>query len=408
MTFLYDLGIRVFNLFIVVASLFDKKAKDWLTGRKGLFESLASNVSEGDKIIWFHVSSLGEFEQGRPLMEALKKNKKGYKILLTFFSPSGYLVRKDYSGADYVFYLPLDTRRNARKFLGIVKPEMVFFIKYEYWYHFLHQLKDSQSKVFLVSAIFRLQQLFFRSYGKWYRRMLHCFDHIFVQDVRSVELLASVSVRNVTLSGDTRFDRVKQIAGESKKIDIAERFASGAFTYVCGSTWEKDEEILIKYIDRDTSSRFIIAPHEISESHIDSLAGKLGKRAIRFSEAGGKLNEFSVLIIDNIGMLSAIYKYGHVAYVGGGFGAGIHNILEAAVYGLPVVFGPNYQRFYEAVELIKDGGAFSVSSYEECKLNFDELQFNKSSYARASKATTNFVTRNLGATDMILDYLKKS
>lgn len=408
MTVLYNLGIRIFYLLLIIASCFNTKARNWLHGRKGLMKNLTGKLSGKDPVIWFHASSLGEFEQGRPLMEALKKTMPEYKILLTFFSPSGYMVQKNYEGADFVFYLPLDTKGNARKFLEIVNPEITFFIKYDYWYHFLHQLKKRKGRVYLISAIFRPQQLFFKSYGAWYRNLLQYFDLIFVQDTRSVELLATISVTNVKLSGDTRFDRVAQIASESKRIETAERFTSGKFTYVCGSTWEKDEDIIAKYINQTSpGSKFIIAPHEISESHIETLQRKIEKKTIRFSKAGEKPEEADVLLIDNIGMLAAIYKYGKVAYIGGGFGTGIHNILEAAVYGMPVIFGPNYKRFNEAVELIKDGGAFSITSFNECKQIFDELYSKKSDYQGASEATRGFVTRNLGATATILKYLKK-
>ncbi len=409
MTLLYNLGIRLFNLLVIITSFFDTKAREWVKGRKGLLKHLKGVISGKDRIVWFHASSLGEFEQGRPLMEAFKKTRPECKILLTFFSPSGYLIRKDYLGADYVFYLPLDTNKNAQKFLEIAKPEIAFFIKYDYWYHYLNQLKKSKTRVYLISAIFRPQQLFFKSYGRWYCRLLHCFDQIFVQDTNSMELLSSISVRNVSLSGDTRFDRVAQIAEESAKIEVAEKFTSDRFTYVCGSTWDKDEEIIAKYINQNTAGcKFIIAPHEISQSHLEALLSRIDKKVILYSKAKDGIKEADVLIIDNIGMLSAIYKYGKVAYIGGGFGNGIHNILEASVYGMPVIFGPNYKRFHEAVALLQEGGAFTIGSYEECKMRFDDLYSKKSDYLTASEATKNFVKRNLGATNTVLNYLKKS
>ena len=409
MTLLYNLGISLFYFLVVVTSVFNTKAKEWLKGRKHLLINIADTISDKDRIIWFHASSLGEFEQGRPLIEAFRRSMPEYKILLSFFSPSGYQIRKDYSGADYVFYLPLDTKRNARKFLQIVKPEMAFFIKYEFWYHYLTQLKKSKARVYLISAIFRPQQLFFKSYGKWYRNLLKCFDQIFVQNTKSIDLLSTISVTHVTLAGDTRFDRVKGIAVASKKIEIAEKFASGKWTYVCGSTWEKDEEILAEYINQDKADcKFIVAPHEISDSHIAAMTRKFEKKVILYSKAIKGIEEADVLVIDNIGMLSAIYKYGNVAYIGGGFGTGIHNILEAAVYGLPVIFGPKYEKFIEAVELLKEGGAFSITSFGECKMKFDELRSKKAIYEEASNATKKFITRNLGATETILKYLKKN
>ena len=305
MTLIYNLGIRLFYLLVIINSLFNKKAREWLNGRRGLLNRLADTISEKDRVVWFHASSLGEFEQGRPLMEVFKKEMPEYKILLTFFSPSGYLIQKDYLGADYVFYLPLDTKGNARRFLDIVKPEMTFFIKYEFWYHFLSQLKKGKNRVYLISAIFRKQQLFFKPYGQWYRNLLGCFDQIFVQDTNSIDLLSAISIKNITLSGDTRFDRVAQIAEESAKIEIAQKFASDKLTYVCGSTWEKDEDLIIKYINQNnTACKFVIAPHEISESHIEALIRRIDKKVVRYSKATADIKEADVLIIDNIGMLS--------------------------------------------------------------------------------------------------------
>ena len=409
MTLLYDLAVKFYYLAARLMSLSNPKAKKWVEGRKGLLEKLRQEVEKGYPYIWFHAASLGEFEQGRPIIEALKREKPDHKILLTFFSPSGYEIRKNYPEADLICYLPLDTKRNARRFLEIVNPVLAVFIKYEYWYHFLTGLKKHSCKVILISAVFRSGQIFFKPWGGWYRKLLRCFDHIFVQDEKSVQLLASHTIHNVTVTGDTRFDRVAQIVAETKEIPIAQEFSRDKFTFIFGSTWEKDEDILTHYINSDKSgSRFIIAPHEIHESHIKNLASKLLVPYILYSEAGkSDLSSTTVLIINNIGMLSSLYRYAQIAYIGGGFGTGIHNILEAAVYGMPVVFGPHYSKFREAHELINAGGAFPIKSYEDLKLRFEELQDNADLLASTSNATKNYVKKNLGATQIILDNLSQ-
>jgi len=410
MVVIYDLIIRLYYLAILLAFPFNSKARDWVRGRSDWEQELRKKIQPGDHVIWFHASSLGEFEQGRPVIESWRKEKPSHKILLTFFSPSGYNhINKSYEGVDYVHYIPFDTRRNARSFIDIVKPELVVFVKYEFWYHLLSEAKKIGSKIILVSAIFRAKQLFFKFYGKWYRKLLYLFDHIFVQDEISVDLLMQLGGLSVSISGDTRFDRVVQIAEKESKIDIAREFSENRFTYVFGSTWSKDEDIIIPYInDSKSDSCFILAPHEISEAHIKNLINRLHKRVALFSLAYGKsLSEAKVLIIDNIGMLSKLYRYGKVAYVGGGFRKGIHNILEPAVYGMPVVFGPRYHKFREAVQLIREGGAFSVSNYDELKNILDKLREEKSVLDVASGATRKFVQSNLGATQAIIEYLKK-
>lgn len=410
MTALYNLGIRIYYLFVLIASLYNQKARYWIKGRKYWQIKMEEQISESDTIVWFHASSLGEFEQGRPIIEAYRKEFPDHKILLTFFSPSGFDIRKDYKGADYVFYLPLDTKKNAREFLRIAHPERVLFIKYEFWFQFLREIKRSRAELVLISAIFRNNQIFFKNYGKWFRRMLSFFDHIFVQDGGSFNLLQNIGIDEVTIAGDTRFDRVAQIANESKEIAIAKRFSDGYFTYICGSTWEKDEDIICKYINQSTKGvRFIIAPHEISTSHILMLRKKIDRRVALYSEAESEaFDRVNVLIIDNIGMLSSIYRYGDVAYIGGGFGVGIHNILEAAVFGMPVVFGPNFQKFREAVELVKDGGAFPIGSFNEFKELCDNFRENAKSLKKAADATKAFVNMNMGATEAIMNYLRKS
>jgi 3-deoxy-D-manno-octulosonic-acid transferase len=406
---LYDLGIRFYYLQLWIASLFNRKARAWIKGRKGWAERLQSDIDSFSPIVWFHSSSLGEFEQGKPIIESWRKENPDFKILLTFFSPSGYENIKNNHVVDFIHYIPLDTRQNARKFIQIVKPKLVIFIKYEFWYHMLHEATNIGATAILVSSVFRRGQLFFKFYGKWYRKVLHLFNHIFVQDENSLDLLMNIDVKKVSIAGDTRFDRVTQIASQNKKIDIVESFTAGRFTYIFGSTWQKDEDIIIPYINScKLDSCFIIAPHEIELKHIQQLENKLHKRIALFSNAYGKsLLEARVLIIDRIGLLSSIYRYGNVAYIGGGFGKGIHNILEPAVYGMPVVFGPRYQKFHEANALFVEGGAFSITNFEELKSIFDTLRENKHALEKASEATREFVQRNLGATQAILNYLKK-
>ncbi len=410
MTVLYNLGIRIYYLLVLIASLYNRKARLWIKGRKNWQQKMEELIPESESIVWFHASSLGEFEQGRPIIEAHRKEFPEYKILLTFFSPSGFDIRKNYKGADYIVYLPLDTRKNAREFLCIAHPERAIFIKYEFWFQFLKEIKKTKTELVLISANFRSDQIFFKKYGKWFRSMLRLFDHIFVQDGGSFNLLQNIGIDEVTIAGDTRFDRVSQIARESKQIDIAKRFSEGHFTYICGSTWDKDEDVLCSYINQSTSgARFIIAPHEISDAHILALQKKIDRKAVFYSKAKDHTFEkVNVLIIDNIGLLSSIYRYGKVAYIGGGFGVGIHNVLEAAVYGMPVVFGPNFQKFREAKELVRDGGAFPVGSYSELKELFDTFREKEKSLKKAAEATKTFVNMNMGATEVIMKYLRKS
>jgi 3-deoxy-D-manno-octulosonic-acid transferase len=410
MVLLYDAGIYLYYFFVLIASLFNRKAKLWIDGKRGLFTRMKVEMQGVERLAWFHASSLGEFEQGRPVMEALRKSDPECKILLTFFSPSGYEVRKNYPGADYIYHMPLDTPRNARRFLEIIKPELVVFIKYEFWYHFLTQTKKTGAKLILISAIFRPGQLFFRWYGGWYRKMLRCFDYIFVQDEYSLDLLMNISIEHVRIAGDTRFDRVVQIAAEAKQNIVVQQFASGRFTYIFGSTWEKDEELIVEFINCcKLDVCYIIAPHEIHPFNIKNLVSKIEKKTILYSEAKrSELNEARVLIIDNIGMLSSLYRYGQLAYIGGGFGKGIHNILEAAVYGIPVVFGPNHKKFREAVELVREEGGFAVNNFNELKEILGRLREKKDKLSDASQKTLAFIKKNTGATETILSFLKRT
>jgi 3-deoxy-D-manno-octulosonic-acid transferase len=407
MAFLYELGIRFYYLLILLVSPFNAKARLWLSGRKNIFKRLRSEIDPDRPLVWFHASSLGEFEQGRPVIEAFRKKNPDFKILLTFFSPSGYEIRKSYPGADYIYYLPLDTRKNARKFINLVKPRWVVFIKYDFWYNFITVLSNRKIEIYLISAKFRSNQTFFRAYGTWYKKLLTHFDHLFVQDQQSVDLLSKINIKNVSLSGDTRFDRVMQIAADSKPISLVEEFIKGRFTIVCGSSWGKDEDLIVRYIDNNNFNPcFIIAPHEIHQGHIRGLQDKIKKKSVLFSEIDlNNITNAEVLIIDNIGMLSSLYKYAQVAYIGGGFGAGIHNILEAAVYGIPVIFGPNFGKFREAIELINEEGAFTFTSYEELENLFNSFQKDKPKLTDASNASKDYVSRNVGATGKILNFL---
>ena len=407
---LYSIGIRLYYILVLLASPFNTKASHWIRGRRRLFKHIRKEFKTKNPVAWFHAASLGEFEQGRPLIEALRKKRPELCIVLTFFSPSGYEVQKDYPGADFIYYLPLDTRKNAITFIKLIKPELVVFVKYEFWYHFLTEVKNFGAQLILISSIFRPGQLFFKKRGSWYRSMLSYFNHIFVQDEKSMNLLANLNLTNVSIAGDTRFDRVAQIAAESNAIDIAEHFTKNRKAFVFGSTWEKDEQLITQYINSSNSDTcFILAPHEINETHIKQLMSGLHKQVVRYSMLNtGDLQDAKVLIIDNIGMLSALYRYGCVAYIGGGFGKGIHNVLEPAVYGMPVIFGPNYSKFKEAVDLVSEGGAFSINDFNKLKEKLDLFQNSKKELSHASRATKSFVQRNLGATHVILKYLTNS
>jgi 3-deoxy-D-manno-octulosonic-acid transferase len=406
MRYFYSAAIGLYGLGIFAASFFSPKARLWIQGRKKIFRQIGDSV-KNERVIWMHAASLGEFEQGRPVMEEIRRRYPQSKILLTFFSPSGYEIRKKSSGADYVFYLPLDTQHNAIRFISLIKPSMAIFIKYEFWYHYLNQLHKAHVPVYLISGIFRPSQIFFRRYGKWFRKMLFFFDHLFVQNQESASLLKAISVTNVTVAGDTRFDRVRQIAASTREIPLAVRFKSDCICVVAGSTWPADENFLIRYINScDEPVKFIIAPHEIHEEHIRRIIQELKKPFVRFSEAiDTPITEKQILIIDNIGLLSSLYRYGDIAYIGGGFGKGIHNILEAATFGLPVLFGPNYSKFSEAVELIRLGGAVSVSGMDEIQSHLARWLSDKAERLSAGAVAKEYVHRKAGATSVIVNHL---
>ena len=408
MIWIYNTGIFFYTLSIRIASLFNNKAKLWLNGRKNIFKQLESIFkNEKNPVIWFHCASLGEFEQGRPIIEKIKDKHPHYKILITFFSPSGFEIRKNYALADYVFYLPVDTASNAKKFIEIVQPQMAFFIKYEFWYHYLNTLNTKQIPTYLISALFRKNQIFFKPYGGFYRKILKYYDYIFVQNDDSMELLIKLGLKNICVSGDTRYDRVSEIAAQAKSLELIEIFKGKNNLIVVGSSWQAEEQLIASYIkQKGLTHKFIFAPHNISENHLLQLERLFSKyKCIRYSKTDKEnIAEFDILIIDNIGLLSSLYKYADIAIIGGAFGSGLHNILEAVVYGCPVVFGPKYYRFPEAVDLLNVGGACSVRNTKELinKLNFLSSPDNKEILYKTCK---DFVSSRKGATEKILNFI---
>jgi len=405
---LYLLGIKFYAFMVRLASLFNEKARFMVAGRKNLFNNLKEKISGDEDIIWFHAASLGEFEQGRPVIEEIKRKNPDSKILLTFFSPSGYEIRKNYEGADYIFYLPYDGALNAKRFIDIVRPKMVFFIKYEYWYYYLRELNRKDIPTYIFSAIYRKEQPFFKWYGAFWRKMLSFYNTIFIQNMESVELLDSIGVKNYVVAGDTRFDRVYDIASKAQHLPLVEKFVGDSDAVICGSTWPKDEDNLIEYIKKhDTGHKWIIAPHETDKSHVADILKKLDGNAVRYTEANEEnVCDSDVLIIDCIGILSSVYQYGKMSYIGGGFGRGIHNTLEAATFGLAIVFGPNYQRFKEAVELIEKGAAFTYEEYSDLETILDKLTGDRVYMEDRGRRSAAYVSDNIGATRTILEKCK--
>jgi 3-deoxy-D-manno-octulosonic-acid transferase len=405
MNVLYNLSIFFYSILIRLALPFNTKAGQIWKGRQRVFAELPKKIKHDRPIIWVHCASLGEFEQGRPLIEAIKKQYPTYQIFLTFFSPSGYEIRKNYELADYIYYLPADTKSNARKLIELVNPEIVFFVKYEFWFHYIQELKKRNIPLYLVSAIFRENQLFFKNspWGKWYRKMLFGFKHFFVQDEQSVELLGRIGFRNVTKAGDTRFDRVAMIARNAKDIPLVEKFKGNQQLLVAGSTWKPDEELLIEYIHSHPEIKFIIAPHETKRRNIDRLISQLKTPVICYTEATEEsvMNK-QVLLVDTIGLLSSVYRYADLAYIGGGFGVGIHNTLEAAIFGMPIVFGPNYLKFNEATTMVKLGVAHPVNDYSELKTILEPLLSDTEKREKIASACISFTQQNLGATQTII------
>ena len=402
MNLFYHTAIMAYVAAIKVASSFGhRKARQMEEGRRDWYRSLAARREEGARYVWFHAASLGEFEQGRPLMERLRTTHPEYKILLTFFSPSGYEVRKNYAGADIVCYLPYDFRSSMRRFLDLMRPEKAFFIKYEFWGNTLTELHNRQIPTYLVSGIFRRHQSFFKWYGGFLRPMLRKFAHLFVQDDESQSLLASIGIHNVTVSGDTRFDRVLDICAQAKVLPWAEKMKA-PFVLVAGSTWPKDEDIILDHFNRHPEMKLIIAPHEIHEEHIAGIVSKLKRPYMRYSQLDeSRVGEVDCLIVDAIGFLSSVYRYGNYAYIGGGFGVGIHNTLEAAVYGIPVSFGPNHSAFREALGLIDAGGALPISAASDWERIVQQMLQDPASLAAAGRAAGAYVHDNAGAGDKI-------
>lgn len=405
---MYNIVIYIYLIGVAIASCFNKKVKKMWAGERQALKVLREKVDPNARYIWFHAASLGEFEQGRPLMEYLRKTHPEYKILLTFFSPSGYEVRKNYEGADIICYLPLDTIRNARRFLRAIKPVMAFFIKYEFWYNYLHILQHRGIPTYSVSSIFRPDQIFFQWYGKGYGRVLKCFTHFFVQNIESKNLLAKLDIHDVEVVGDTRFDRVLQIKEASKQLPIVEKFTENTSkVFIAGSSWLPDEEVFLKYFNLHKDWKLIVAPHVIGEDHLAQIFDLLkGRRVVRYTEATEEnVKEAEVLIIDCFGLLSSIYHYGTISYVGGGFGVGIHNVLEAAVWDIPVIFGPNNKRFQEAQGLIMAGGGFEINDYQSFRDLMMRFETDEMFLQTSKKHAGEFVKGRAGATEKIMGSL---
>lgn len=400
---IYNLVIYIYLFGVKLAALFSSKPAKMVKGHREVFDILRDKIDRNARYIWFHAASLGEFEQGRPLIERIRKEHPEYRILQTFFSPSGYEVRKNYQGADIVCYLPFDTPRNVRRFIEMVNPCMVFFIKYEFWQNYLNTLYKKGIPVYSVSSIFRPNQIFFRWYGKDYRKVLKTFSHLFVQNEVSEKLLASIGVTDVTIVGDTRFDRVLDICTVAKDLPLVKAFKGNSKTFVAGSSWGPDEDIFIRYFNEHPEMKLVIAPHVVSDSHLKEIMEKVKRPCVRYTEATAEnVSKADCLIIDCYGLLSSIYRYGEISYIGGGFGVGIHNVLEAAVYGIPVIFGPNNKKFREAQHLLEKKGGFEINDYEEFKRLMDRFLTDNSYLQQAGNAAGDYVKNNSRALEKIM------
>ncbi|WP_336515711.1 3-deoxy-D-manno-octulosonic acid transferase [Pollutibacter soli] len=412
MTVIYNLGLSLYSVALGLASLWNPKAKLWVDGRKNLLSRIREKAGkQGQSIIWMHCASLGEFEQGRPVIEAIKKEYAGYKILITFFSPSGYEIRKNYQGADYIFYLPVDSRNNAREFMEIVRPQLAIFVKYEFWYHYLTELRARNVPTILLSGVFRQNHPFFKPWGGFWRSMLDCFQVIFVQDPNSAKLLQSIGLDQKTIvSGDTRFDRVLDLSKNAAKLPLIEKFCNNHKVVVAGSTWVEDDEVMDHFAKSNRDVRFVIAPHEILETRIKEVE-KLYTNTIRFSawkEDQENPENKNVLIIDNIGMLATLYQYADITFIGGAFGGdGIHNVLEAVVYYKPVVYGPNHEDFGEAVELVDIGAAETVENALELEKVFRTLLDDANLRKEKGRIAGNYVRAKAGATSIVMQYIQE-
>lgn len=406
MLFLYNLVISIAGFFLKIVALFSPKIKLFTEGRKDVFAILEDKIKPTDKTIWFHSASLGEYEQGLPVIEKIKERYPSHKIIITFFSPSGYEVRKNNTVANVTIYLPLDTKSNAKRFLKLTHPELVFFIKYEFWLNYLRELEKSKTPTYLISGIFRDSQMFFKWYGGFYRKALKAFTFFFVQNESSKEKIEAIGFHNVIVSGDTRFDRVNAILERDNNLDFIEKFKNNSPTIVIGSSWPKDEALLAEYINEAPDNvKFIIAPHNIKADQIASLKAQITKSTVLFSEKENQdLSNYNVFIIDTVGLLTKIYSYGTIAYVGGGFGnPGIHNILEPATFGIPILIGPNYSNFAEAVQLVSLGGCIVITNNSDLKQNLDRLLTDKDFLEEKSRICKTYIQENKGATNSIMN-----
>ena len=400
---IYNLAMYILEQGVKLAALFSDKPAKMVKGYREVFDLLQRKIDRNAQYIWFHAASLGEFEQGRPLIERIRKEYPQYKILQTFFSPSGYEVRKNYDGADIVCYLPIDTPSNVKKFVDLVNPCMVFFVKYEFWQNYLNTLNKKGVPVYSVSSIFRPNQIFFRWYGKGYQQVLKTFAHLFVQNEESKQLLAGIGVNNTTVVGDTRFDRVLDICAAAKQLPLVQKFKGDALTFVAGSSWGPDEDIFIKYFNAHPEMKLIIAPHVVNDSHLKEIESKLQRSCVRYTKATEEdVQQADCLIIDCYGLLSSIYRYGEISYIGGGFGVGIHNVLEAAVYGIPVIFGPNNKKFREAQHLLANKGGFEINDYEDFEQLMNRFLGDEAYLKQSGKAAGDYVKGNAGAMEKIM------
>jgi 3-deoxy-D-manno-octulosonic-acid transferase len=404
MQLLYNIGIHILYFLVFLASIRHPKAKLWVNGRKGQLKKLKQAFSDNDEVIWVHCASLGEFEQGRPLIQEIKSKYPSKKIVLTFFSPSGYEVQKNSPIVDHVCYLPLDTRYNAKRFIKYANPQMAFFVKYEYWYNYLTVLDKRGIPAYFISTIFREDQSFFKWYGKWYRKMLYKATHFFLQNESSAELISTLGISNYTVCGDTRFDRVANIHENIKPLQIVENFINGDPVIIAGSTWKAEEALIRQFLLKKPKVKVVLVPHEVENGSVDRVMQQYGEMAVRYSQAHDADNkDKQVLVVDCYGVLTSLYQYGTIAIIGGGFGVGIHNILEPATFGMPIIFGPNYERFGEATDLVAQNCAFPVNNIEDFNTIVYHLLYNPSTTKKIAAMTAEYVKKNVGATRKIIE-----
>lgn len=411
MRFLYNIFIRAYSVAIRIASLFNHKANLWIQGRQNIFKKIEESLKSNERIIWFHCASLGEFEQGRPLIEIIKKERPNYKILVTFFSPSGYEIRKDYEFADYIFYLPSDTAKNAKRFINLVNPEIAIFVKYEFWFNYFTQIRRKNIPLYLISGVFRPNQHFFKLWGAWQRKQLKNISYFFLQDEKSAKMLQSIGIEDFLVSGDTRFDRVSEILIEKTDLPIIQKFKNGEKLLCAGSSWPPDEDLILDYLKSNNPElKLILAPHDISKNHINEIKTKFQKFDIAvYSETNENedLNDKQILIIDSIGLLNKIYRYADIAYIGGGFGDAIHNLLEPAVYGIPILYGPNHKHFREAIEMSDGKGGFPIESKDDFADTMKLLLNDSDFYRKHANNAGYYIKSNTGATKLIFEKVFK-